>query len=334
MAAVLIALVLLNDTRARATEAERQRAEAERLQDEARATNEANQAAILRLMNELQEVADGDLTVQATVTEDITGAIADSVNYTVEELRGLVGRVNSTAEQVSTASTQAQDISTRLLTASEAQSREIRDTGERCCRWPTAINDVSRSAGESAKVARASLDGRGARPARGAERDRGHERDPRADPGHLQAHQAAGRVVAGDRRDRRADLGHYRADQRAGAERRDPGRVRRRGGARLLGGGGRSAAAGRALGRGDQADRRADPHHPDRHAGRGDRHGEEHPGRGRGREAVRRRRHRAGRHRSRVAPACGTDRAHRRDARPRRPTPPAVLRNRSSAFSR
>jgi twitching motility protein PilJ len=60
-------------------------------EEEAKATNDQNQAAILRLMNELQEVADGDLTVHATVSEDITGAIADSVNYTVEELRGLVG---------------------------------------------------------------------------------------------------------------------------------------------------------------------------------------------------------------------------------------------------
>ena len=67
-----------------------QRLEAERLEQEAKRVNDANQAAILRLMNELQTVAEGDLTQQATVTEDITGAIADSVNYTVEELRTLV----------------------------------------------------------------------------------------------------------------------------------------------------------------------------------------------------------------------------------------------------
>ena len=60
----------------------------------AKRVNDANQAAILRLMNELQSVAEGDLT-QATVTEDITGAIADSVNYTVEELRQLVGSVQT-----------------------------------------------------------------------------------------------------------------------------------------------------------------------------------------------------------------------------------------------
>ncbi|HUN92172.1 MAG TPA: methyl-accepting chemotaxis protein [Burkholderiaceae bacterium] len=153
-----IAKVLLADSAKRAREADSGRAEAMRLEEEAKRSNELNQAAILRLMNELQEVADGNLTVQATVTEDITGAIADSVNYTVEELRGLVGRINTTAEQVNAASTQARDIATRLLTASEAQSREIRDTGEKVLTMAGQINDVSRSAGESAKVARASLE--------------------------------------------------------------------------------------------------------------------------------------------------------------------------------
>lgn len=74
-------------------DAERLRQDAERLQLDAKRINDANQAAILRLMNELQLVAEGDLTQQATVTEDITGAIADSVNYTVEELRTLVASV-------------------------------------------------------------------------------------------------------------------------------------------------------------------------------------------------------------------------------------------------
>jgi twitching motility protein PilJ len=80
------------DQAQRAGLAEAQRLEAERQEREAKRVNDANQAAILRLMNELQTVAEGDLTQQATVTEDITGAIADSVNYTVEELRSLVAR--------------------------------------------------------------------------------------------------------------------------------------------------------------------------------------------------------------------------------------------------
>jgi len=156
-AAVAVALVLLRDSRQRAADAERQRSEAQRLEEQALATNEQNQAAILRLMNELQEVADGDLTVQATVTEDITGAIADSINYTVEELRGLVGRINVAAEQVDGASTQARDRAARLLAAAEAQSQEIRATGEQVLRMAAQIDEVSRRAGESAQVARSSL---------------------------------------------------------------------------------------------------------------------------------------------------------------------------------
>jgi twitching motility protein PilJ len=81
----------------RAQQAEAQRVAAEDQEREAKRVNDANQAAILRLMNELQTVAEGDLTQQATVTEDITGAIADSVNYTVEELRSLVAQVQGTA---------------------------------------------------------------------------------------------------------------------------------------------------------------------------------------------------------------------------------------------
>ena len=163
-AAIGIALVLLQDSRNRRKDsdvqrrqAELQRFEAERRQDEARSANDQNQAAILRLMNELQEVADGDLTVQATVSEDITGAIADSVNYTVEELRGLVGRVTDTAEQVTSASNQAQQISTALLNASQRQSREIQETGQAVLDMALQITDVSKSANESADVARQSV---------------------------------------------------------------------------------------------------------------------------------------------------------------------------------
>jgi twitching motility protein PilJ len=150
--------VLLRGSRRRAQEAEAQRLEAQRLEQAAKKANEQNQAAILRLMNELQEVADGNLTVQATVTEDITGAIADSVNYTVEELRGLVGRINETAEQVDSASTEARDIATRLMTSSESQARDIKDTGANVLQMTSKIGDVSRAAGESARVAKVSLE--------------------------------------------------------------------------------------------------------------------------------------------------------------------------------
>ncbi|MCL4183591.1 MAG: methyl-accepting chemotaxis protein [Burkholderiaceae bacterium] len=147
----------LSDSELRAAEAERQQAVAKRQEQDAKRTNDQNQAAILRLMNELQEVADGDLTVQATVSEDITGAIADSVNYTVEELRNLVGRINTTADLVKEASSKAQMTAASLQAASEQQSREIRDTGEAVLRMAHQINDVSARAAESVKVARQSL---------------------------------------------------------------------------------------------------------------------------------------------------------------------------------
>ena len=159
-----ISRVMLQDSRNRTRGADRRREEAEAMrlmaqakEEEAKATNEQNQAAILRLMNELQEVADGDLTVHATVSEDITGAIADSVNYTVEELRGLVERVTATAEQVTTASGNAQQVSTELLSATEQQSREIQDASNTVLKMAGEINDVSRSANESAEVARQSV---------------------------------------------------------------------------------------------------------------------------------------------------------------------------------
>lgn len=141
----------------RADDAERQRLVAEDLEQAAQRMNDLNQAAILRLMNELQEVADGDLTVQATVSEDITGAIADSVNYTVEELRSLVARINSTAELVNEASSTAQMTATSLQAASEQQSREIKETGESVLRMAQQINEVSARAAESVKVARQSV---------------------------------------------------------------------------------------------------------------------------------------------------------------------------------
>ena len=158
LCAALVAWVLLRESRRRATEAEAGRIEALRKEEQAQRRNDQNQAAILRLMNELQEVADGNLVVQATVSEDITGAIADSVNYTLEELRALVGRINQTAELVSGASGQSRDIATRLLGASSAQSREIRDTGERMLTLIQQIGDVSSGAAESDRVAHTALE--------------------------------------------------------------------------------------------------------------------------------------------------------------------------------
>ena len=145
------------DQAQRAREAELQRVQAQRQEQEAKRVNDANQAAILRLMNELQTVAEGDLTQQATVTEDITGAIADSVNYTVEELRTLVSQVQGTAGRVTDTTQQVENTSTELLAASTEQLREIRETGESVLQMASRINEVSAQAQQTAEVARRSL---------------------------------------------------------------------------------------------------------------------------------------------------------------------------------
>lgn len=156
--AVLCALGLVQQQRQRAQqqqqEVERSRAQAQAQEKEAKRINDATQAAILRLMNELQLVAEGDLTQQATVTEDITGAIADSVNYTVEELRTLVGQVQQAAQRVGSTTTRVENTSIELLAASTEQLREIRETGQAVLDMSARINQVSAQAQGSADTAR------------------------------------------------------------------------------------------------------------------------------------------------------------------------------------
>ncbi len=157
LCAAALARLQVLDSRQRQGVAENQRLEAKGMEQDAKRVNDANQAAILRLMNELQTVAEGDLTQEATVTEDITGAIADSVNYTVEELRQLVGNVQNTVTRVAQTTAQVESTSTELLAASTEQLREIRETGQSVLDMATRINQVSTQAQESSQVARQSL---------------------------------------------------------------------------------------------------------------------------------------------------------------------------------
>jgi len=130
---------------------------AQQVAQDAKRINDANQAAILRLMNELQALASGDLTQEATVTEDITGAIADSVNYTVEELRSLIMSVQGAAERVTQTTATVDRTSQALLSASDAQLQDIRQAGRSVVEMAGRITDVSAQAQESALVARQSL---------------------------------------------------------------------------------------------------------------------------------------------------------------------------------
>ena len=144
---LLIGKVYLDDSRRRAEESERQ--------------NQVNQQAIQRLLDEITNLANGDLTVRAQVTEHVTGAIADSINYTIDELRRLVSGITDASTQVTSATQEAQSVSSRLLEAAQKQAGEIQGAGQSVAQMAQAMIDVSKKAAESSKVAEASLNAAG-----------------------------------------------------------------------------------------------------------------------------------------------------------------------------
>ncbi len=140
---ILIGLVSMRETRVRLAET------AEK--------NERNQTAILRLLDEIGDLADGDLTAEATVTEDFTGAIADSINFTIDQLRDLVGTINATAVQVSAAAQETQSTAMHLAEASEHQAQEIAGASAAINEMAVSIDQVSANAAESSAVAERSV---------------------------------------------------------------------------------------------------------------------------------------------------------------------------------
>ncbi len=120
--------------------------------------NERNQQAIMTLLDEMSSLADGDLTVHATVTEDITGAIADSINYAIEALRELVTTINESAILVDGAARQTEGSAHQLAAASEAQSKQIESASRAIGRMASSIEEVSGNAERSSDVARHSVD--------------------------------------------------------------------------------------------------------------------------------------------------------------------------------
>ena len=140
---LLIGKVYLDDSRGRAEESERQ--------------NKANQDAILRLLDEMEVLKQGDLTIRAKVTEDVTGAIADAINSTIEELRRLVTGINGAAQQVTAATQEAQAVTGQLLQAAQKQANEIQGTGQSVAQMTVSMHEVSKTANDSATVARTSL---------------------------------------------------------------------------------------------------------------------------------------------------------------------------------
>ncbi|NVD35689.1 methyl-accepting chemotaxis protein [Marinobacter lutaoensis] len=121
------------------------------------AQNEQNQNAILRLLDELADLADGDLTTEATVTEDFTGAIADSINYAIDQMRGLVQAIRNTAVRVASAAQETQATAMHLADASEHQAQEIAGASAAVNEMAVSIDQVSSNAAESSAVAERSV---------------------------------------------------------------------------------------------------------------------------------------------------------------------------------
>ena len=119
--------------------------------------NQRNQEAILRLLDEMGSLAEGDLTVKATVTEEITGAIADSINFAIEALRSLVSTINETAVQVAAAAQETQATAMHLAEAAEHQAQQITSASAQIQDVASSIDQVSRNSAESADVAQRSV---------------------------------------------------------------------------------------------------------------------------------------------------------------------------------
>lgn len=120
--------------------------------------NRRNQDAILRLLDEVADLADGDLTKKPLVTEDFTGAIADSLGYAIDTLRGLVGSINTTAMKVAYAATETQSTALRLMEASDQQAQEIETAGVAIYEMTKSSERVSANAAQSTEVAQQSVD--------------------------------------------------------------------------------------------------------------------------------------------------------------------------------
>lgn len=126
--------------------------------DQEKRQNERNQQAIIRLLDEMEGLADGDLTANATVTEDFTGAIADAMNFTIDQLRNLVATIKDSVGKLSNATTETQGISIELAQASRNQAQEITGASAAINEMAVSIEQVSANASESTTVAEKSVE--------------------------------------------------------------------------------------------------------------------------------------------------------------------------------
>ena len=116
-----------------------------------------NQQAILQLLDDISDLADGDLTVEATVTEDFTGTIADSINFAIAELRSLVENVAGSSAKLARSADATSATSLQLAESAEHQAQEIAGVSAAINEMAITIDQVSSNSAESAAVAERSV---------------------------------------------------------------------------------------------------------------------------------------------------------------------------------
>ena len=111
------------------------------------------QAAVMKLLEEVSGVAEGDLTVHAEVTADVTGAVADSFNFMIVQLRQIIGQVQAASRQVSTALGELREVTEKLASGSEDQAAQAVEASVAIEEMAASIHYVSENASSSASVA-------------------------------------------------------------------------------------------------------------------------------------------------------------------------------------
>ena len=153
LALIILGILLLRQQRSISTRLQGSQSQVRETEEQ----NRRNQEAILRLLDEMGDLAEGDLTVQASVTEDITGAIADSINYAIEALRDLVSTINKTSVSIAAAAQETRLVTEQLAQASANQARQIESSSKTVLQMADSMDDVSRKMASSAEVAEKSV---------------------------------------------------------------------------------------------------------------------------------------------------------------------------------
>jgi methyl-accepting chemotaxis protein len=122
-----------------------------------REQRDAIQNAIMKLLEEVSGVAEGDLTREAEVTTEVTGAIADSFNYMIVELRRIIQSVQATTQEVSSSAAEIRSTTEHLSQGSESQAYQIIETSKAVKEMSESITQVSENAVQSAAVSQQAL---------------------------------------------------------------------------------------------------------------------------------------------------------------------------------